>query len=218
MKKKRTLLILFIILGIIIGDLALYKQISPAERNLEKLREAMDITNPVTRKFSLQLASAFPGEFNIDQTCSIYNYIYKNWKYVNDPRGLDYFSKASETINNNFTGDCDDFSILIATVIESIGGRTRINFAFGPAGNHAFTEVYFTDDPKKLHERINYHFQGPLEFLFGITKVEKVNYKNDPVKGYWLNLDYTSKYPGGDYFEYRNRTIFYPKENHHISE
>jgi hypothetical protein len=218
MKKNRIVIILAIVVIVIVGDLILFGNISPNKSNLKKLRAAMDIDNPITRKFSLQLASAYPGEYNIDQICKIYNHIYKNWKYVNDPRGTDYLSKASQTIESNLTGDCDDFAILIATAIESIGGRTRISFASNASGGHAFTEVYFADDPQKLYDRINYHFQGLLEYIFDISKVKKINYRTDRVKGYWLNLDYTSKYPGGTYYDFTRCTIFYPKENYYTSE
>jgi hypothetical protein len=124
------------------------------------------------------------------------------------------------TIDNNLTGDCDDFAILIATAIESIGGRTRINFAFNDTTRegHAFTEVYFEDDPQELYNRINYHYQGILESLFDMPKVDKINYRADRLKGYWLNLDYSSKYPGGSYFDYNRCTIFYPKENYYTTE
>jgi hypothetical protein len=89
MKKNRIVIILAIVFIVIIGDIILFSNISPSKRGLKKLREAMDIENPITRKFSLQLASAYPGKYNIDQVCKIYNYIVKNWKYVNDPRGLE---------------------------------------------------------------------------------------------------------------------------------
>ena len=69
------------------------------------INEAMDINNPITRSFSVQLASEYPGEYNLAQVCNIYDYIRNNWKYVNDPRGLEYFEKASITIQNGLSGD-----------------------------------------------------------------------------------------------------------------
>jgi len=191
---------------------------SPQKRNLKRLAVAMDIENAITRNFALDLAAQYPGEFSISQVCKIYDHLYKHWKYVSDPRMLDYFSDASMTIINDLTGDCDDFAILMATVIESIGGKTRISFAYGPEGAHAFTEVYFKEDPQALYDQINYHFQGFFEYLFGYPKVEEMNYKNAVDGGIWVNLDYSSKYPGGPYFEYKSREIYYPREYYFTNE
>ena len=44
-----------------------------------------------------------------------------NWVYVNDPAGTDYYAKASESLRL-LRGDCDDYAILMASLIESIGG------------------------------------------------------------------------------------------------
>lgn len=188
-------------------------------RDLENLTSAMDIENPTTLKFSHALAAKFPGEYNIDQVCEIYSYLNKNWKYINDPRGIDYFSKASFTIENNLTGDCDDFAILMATLIESIGGKTRINLVFDSDTKigHAFTEVYFQDNPEYLRERIDYHFQNIFQVLFDIPRVKTINYTPDGINGIWLNLDWSSKYPGGPYINYTKRTIYYPMEGYFTS-
>jgi len=221
MKHNTTLAI---ILGSIIGGIflisILFSVISPAKNKLRKFRNAMDITDPITRGFALHLASAYPGEYNIDQVCKVYEYIYKNWKYVSDPRGMDYYSKASLTIKNNLSGDCDDFAILLATVIESIGGKTRISSAVDTtnANAHAFAEVYFEEDPKIIADRINYHFQNFFQKLFGISRIKGIYFTPDDKKGIWLNLDWNSKYPGGQYFEYSRRTIFYPMQNYYTSE
>ena len=39
-------------------------------------------------------------------------------------------------------GDCDDFAILLGALVESVGASSRIVFAYGPGGGHAYTEVY----------------------------------------------------------------------------
>jgi hypothetical protein len=161
------------------------------QRDLIKLKEAIDITNPTTRGFALNLASKNEGPFNIDQVCNVYSYIYENWKYVNDPRGIDYYSKASETIGNNLTGDCDDFAILMAATIESIGGKARINFVVEENNTgHAFAEVYLNEDPNIVRERIDIHYQNFFQFLFGISRVDIINFTPDEKQGIWLNLDW----------------------------
>ena len=59
------------------------------DNNLNELRKAVDISNPTTNDFAVRLASKFPGEYNIGQICQIYDYIVRNWKYVNDSDKLD---------------------------------------------------------------------------------------------------------------------------------
>lgn len=184
--------------------------------NTLQLQESVDFTNPTTRSFALALASKNDGPFNIDQVCNVYSYIYDNWKYVNDPRGVDYFSKASETINNNLTGDCDDFAILMAATIEAIGGKTRVVFITEENGvGHAFTEVYLDGDPNEIRERIDYHYQNIFQSLFGLSEVAEINYYNADEGGIWLNLDWQSKYPGGAYPNYLKRTVYYPREGYY---
>jgi len=183
---------------------------------LEKMQESINTTDPTTRSFALSLASRDEGSFNIDQVCNVYSYIYKNWKYVNDPRGTEYFAKASESIENNFTGDCDDFAILMAASIESIGGRTRINLVKAENGKgHAFTEVYLDGDPNTIRESIDNHYKNFLQSFFGISKVKEIYYTPDQNNGIWLNLDWKSKFPGGSYDSYAERTIFYPREGYY---
>jgi len=221
MKHNKTIgIISASIIGVIFLVSVLIGVISPSRSYLRKLRSAMDIENPTTRKFSLKLAATYPGPYNIDQVCKIYEYIYNNWKYVNDPRGNDYLSKASLTIDNNFTGDCDDFAILIATAIESINGKTRISCVIDSATGegHAFTEVYFKEEPQIIQKQINYHFQKFFDKLFGISRVKTICYTPDGEKGNWLNLDWSSKYPGGRYIKYSKRIIYYPMENYYIPE
>ena len=215
MKKSKQTIIIFDIIGIIVFGIAIYiYYYSPQRQILRKLKSAIDVEDPITRNFALDLASKYPGKYNIDQVCNIYDNIYKNWRYVNDPRGHDYFSRASETITNNLTGDCDDFAILMAATIESIGGRTRINIAVNENTGeaHAFTEVYFNDDPEIILKSINSHYENFFQFLFGIPVVDKIHYTLGKPEGIWLNLDWNSKYPGGEYFNYTKRKIYYPLE------
>ena len=118
---------------------------------------------------------------------------------------------ASRSIRNNLSGDCDDFAILIAALIESIGGRTRISFAYNTTTGkaHAFTEVYVTTDPEYFQDIVNIICENywPNEF--------SIHYTIDTEGHYWLNLDWfgNPQHPGGEYYEYTYRTIYYTTEN-----
>jgi hypothetical protein len=184
---------------------------------LSKIKAAMDYANPVTRDYAVNLASRSPGVFNYGQIFAIFDQLYSNWKYVNDPTGFEYFGKASETIKTNLSGDCDDFAILMAALVTAIGGDTRISLAYSVTTGHAFTEVYIgkvsDGAPTIALKAINEHYSGFFLSLFGLRLVDKVWYRQDSGGGAWLNLDWQSKYPGGQYFDYVRCTIFYPLQN-----
>ena len=169
------------------------------KKTINELKEKMDDENPTTRKFYLNLASQSPGNYNIGQIASIYNYLYKNWKYVNDPQGRDYYAKASESIESSLAGDCDDFAILMATCIKGIGGRPKIVFAENGSSGHAYTVVHIADNEEEAKKTIS-EMRGFYYNTYGAI-VGEVYYNIDKNGGVWLNLDWTESYPGGKYFE-----------------
>lgn len=146
------------------------------------------------------------GNYNIDQICDMWEKVNDKWTYVNDPQGGDYFSPASRTINLGLKGDCDDFAILIASLVEAIGGASRIKSAQSPdGGGHAYAEVYISDDKKKVDSLCKdigqrYHCQS-------------VHYSTDlgpnGKKTYWLNLDWSAKHPGGPYYKDTGSVVAY---------
>jgi transglutaminase-like putative cysteine protease len=191
----------------------LSSQVSPEDKNLRRLRSAMNIENPIVRNYAVKLAAKFPGRLNYGQILNIYDYLLKNWKYVSDPKGMEYFASASETIDDNLAGDCDDFAVLIASLLEGIGGTTRITFAFGPGGGHAFTEIYLGTNSDSLQDKaanaiVNHykhrkHLQGKkIRIGFRVTSKNEL----------WLNLDWFAEYGGGPYFKFTKQTIYYPRK------
>lgn len=174
---------------------------------ITKLKDSMDNENPITRKFYLSLASKSPGNFNIGQVASIYSYIYTNWKYVNDPISRDYYAKASESIESNLVGDCDDFAILIATCIQGIGGETRIVFAENNTGRHAYAEVKIGNNASMGTQAID------NMRLFYKKSIGTIHYRNKSNGEVWLNLDWNGATPGSKYFDSDREWIFNMKDN-----
>jgi tetratricopeptide (TPR) repeat protein len=158
---------------------------------------------------ALALVAKYPGDYTIDQICSIYEYLKKGWHYVRDPRGIDYFMYANESMAIGKgsgcagAGDCDDFAILMSALVESIGGTTRIILAHNEnIGGHAFTEVYLgqlNDQNSQVNDIINWLFQK--------YKTEKifVHIETD-TNEVWLNLDWGADekgntHPGGPFYQ-----------------
>lgn len=177
------------------------------EDTLAKLKEKVDVENPVTREFYLQLASKSPGKYNIGQLAYIYTYLFSNWKYVSDPRGREYFASASESIRNGLVGDCDDFAILMAACIEGIGGGARITFAENSESGHAFTEAYVTNNKEDVQELVN----GILTYtttIYGKVVATTMNYRTDTDGKIWFNMDWNSPAPGSVYFKSDREWVF----------
>lgn len=57
------------------------------------------------------------------------------------------------------------------------------------------------------------YYKSDLEAAMGWSRVRKIHYRPDRSgEGIWLNLDWTSKYPGGKYFDWDVCTVYYPRE------
>ena len=172
-----------------------------------KIKNAMDYTNPITRDFALTLIpNSHEGNYNIAQICDLWEAVYNKWTYVNDPRGSDYFSPASRTIQLGLKGDCDDFAITVGSIVQSIGGSTRIVTAYNEQSGHAYPEVYIGTSKTDLDKVASYI--GKRYHAKGIAYHTRTK---DGVTQYWLNLDWQSKYSGGRFFHDSGEiTIYYP--------
>ena len=177
------------------------------QQRAEKIKVAMDYTNPVTRDFALALIpKSHSGNYNIAQICDLWDVIYKKWTYVNDPRGNEYFSPASRTIKLGLKGDCDDFAITTASVIESIGGSSRIVTAYNVKGGHAYPEVLIGTSKTSLDNVAAY-----IVKRYHTKSIAYHTHIKDGVTQYWLNLDWQSQSPGGKFFQdTSDLTIYYP--------
>ena len=173
----------------------MFKDCNKSKRILVK---ACNYKDPMVRNYAVQIAGNHPGNFNIGQVCDIFDHCFKNWKYVNDPSTSEYISKASETIENGLNGDCDDFAALMCSLILSVGGEARVNYAWGPDGGHAFTEVNLgkVEDEtiiKYIKDRyISLYFYG-----------NNLNARRDKQGNVWLNLDWFADNPGGEYLDFQ---------------
>jgi transglutaminase-like putative cysteine protease len=72
------------------------------------------------------------------QAMAMFGFVQQNFKYVSDPVSDEYYKTAKETIYNGGALDCDDSSILLATLLESIGIPAR--FVFVPG--HVYVEAW----------------------------------------------------------------------------
>ena len=184
----------------------------------------LNVDNPDVERKGSSLILDYSGDGTINQICSIYEYMVGNWAYKRDPRGIEVFQYSNESLNYgegrySGQGDCDDFSILLASLIESIGGTSRIVLAYGPMGGHAYAEVYLgtAGDSDSDVERM-------LSWLRNKYKVTEINTHTDLRTGdVWLNMDWwkdintgkeLTRHPGGPFFRATNQTLIPIKEDY----
>jgi hypothetical protein len=175
-----------------------YKSYTNFYRDREVVK-AIDYKTDAVRNFALEAVNDnFRKEQNMAtddlrvliQSLAVFKKINSNWNYVSDPDNEEFFAKASESVKF-LAGDCDDYSVLMAAAIKSIGGKVRLTFITG----HIYPELFIgtTDNIDPIGEIIT-------KTLFKKeTKGKQLYYYTDKNGNAWLNLDYTAKHPGGNY-------------------
>jgi len=128
----------------------------------------------------------------IEQILAMKKYVNKNWHYIFDPAtGSDTWRSAEATLSlkykGQYSGDCDDFAILMASMARQIGLRSRMVGGFDGDSGHAFAEFLV---PKNELNNKN---------LYGM------DYRTD-YNGKWISLDW---FKGNDHNKYtHNIKIF----------
>lgn len=176
-----------------------------------ELREAIDYDNPEVRNYAASIGvkhfddtKSLSKNMKWVQFFSVFKEIYGHWKYVFDPVGEEYYSKASETLtqleyDDNFKGDCDDYSIMMASCIKAIGGEVKLVRTLvdsdGKQIGHMYPEVKF-GDAKDL-ETVVYLIKNV--YFVDEAQGKPIYYYQDDKGFIWLNFDYNDAYPGGRY-------------------
>lgn len=169
-----------------------------------RVMAAIDDEDPETRNLAVQIASVEDGPFHVEQVAAIWMHVRAEFDYVNDPRGAEYFARASETIDNGFAGDCDDFSTALAAMVTAIGGRARVVIMDGEAGGHAYAEVCVPDEPAEVATRLRRFVRRRWNRRLGrVPSLAEIHHRTDASCPVWLNLDWNVNYPGGPYGDER---------------
>ena len=85
----------------------------------------------------------------VEQLKIAWKYVNDNWIYINDPttnNGTDTWRSATETITNYYssghvyTGDCDDYAILMASFARQCGLESRLVCSIDGGAGHMYAE------------------------------------------------------------------------------
>jgi len=89
--------------------------------------------------FAAEVRSSAPGDYSLLQIIKAYELVRSTTSYVDDPD--DHWQSPSETIALG-SGDCEDHSLLLTSLITALGGTCRVNLIAG----HAFPTVYIGNE------------------------------------------------------------------------
>ena len=165
----------------------------PLTKTVKSLQAKVDHKDSVVRNFavtnSLQYFDEYHNKYgSIVRILSLFRHINSNFKYVPDSERDEYFAHPRETIKNGLGGDCDDHTILMVSALKAIGAHCRMVLTEG----HLYPELYCGSE--KDFEMM----QTAIVHLFGKEAIGNIYYHEQNGK-YWINLDYSARYPGGPY-------------------
>ena len=74
---------------------------------------------------------------------AMFYFVRDNYKYVNDPVGVEYVQSARDSLFSR-SGDCDDHAVLLASLLSAIGVQNKFVFTT----NHVWVEARINDYKK----------------------------------------------------------------------
>lgn len=128
-----------------------------------------------------------PGGYSVLQIAQAFQWVKDHITYLEDG-AEDYWQTAAETVARG-TGDCEDQSLLLASIVTGLGGNARVNIIYG----HAFPTVFVGTAVGELAE-----VKRALASFYGLDASEyRMAYLQDDL-GYWAVIDTSGfQYAGG---------------------
>lgn len=99
--------------------------------------------SPVVRQLAISLTKGFVQKDWKAEILALYEFVRDRIRYVKDVNGIETLH-TPEMVLYNAQGDCDDKSILLSSLLESLGHKTRL-VAVGFRKNsfsHVYPEVF----------------------------------------------------------------------------
>ena len=98
--------------------------------------------SPLIIELARRIVRGIPPKQWSKEIAAIQQWVKNNIRYTKDIRGVETIQTPEQTLRLR-TGDCDDMSILVASLLETIGHPTRFKaIGFQPGSfNHVFPET-----------------------------------------------------------------------------
>jgi len=100
--------------------------------------------DPTIKYVADRIAAISCDGSKVCQVKAIYYFVRDNFDYVSDPNAFEYVKSAKQSLVSG-GGDCDDSAVLISSLLESIGVKTK--FVFIP--RHVYIQAYLPDAVKR---------------------------------------------------------------------
>jgi transglutaminase-like putative cysteine protease len=115
----------------------------------ELVRKSID--DRIVKETAVKIIRDIPPQDNFSQIKALFDYVRNNVKYVKDIYSVEEIQTPFRMIKNieqkKAFGDCDDMSLLLASLLHNIGFKTRfVVIATTPKMyNHIRTEVFYNN-------------------------------------------------------------------------
>lgn len=96
------------------------------------------------RRVALGLVQDLPPNADVLEVKALWQFVRDEIRYVRDVRGIDTLQTPTKTLELH-QGDCDDKSLLLSALLESIGYATRFTVAATmprASYNHVYVEAF----------------------------------------------------------------------------
>ena len=111
-------------------------EMSISEINSDDIRAYVQVDSEIKQLADKIVSLSCERTHKVCNAKAIFYFVQNNFNYLNDPLAFEYYKTPQESLRSN-NGDCDDASILLSSLLKSIGFRTR--FVFVPG--HVFVQV-----------------------------------------------------------------------------
>lgn len=147
----------------------------------DKANRLVDSDDPAVVQKAAELSGRFPGGYSLFQAAAAFDFVHQNIAYKAEPPGDDHWQSPAETLDLR-TGDCEDYTFLLAALVTAMGGTTR----FHVETDHAFLSIFVGPDLQAATHSLSLYYNTDLRTAaFGDQD------------GQWLVADATdSDFPG----------------------
>lgn len=121
------------------------------ERNIfvkEDYKELIKPNDPVVKLVADKIVSISCEGSKVCQAKAIFYFVRDNFQYVSDPNEFEYVKGVRESLVTR-TIDCEDGAILLSSLLEAVGIRTRLVFI----PRHVYIDIWLPEAAKRYKQQ-----------------------------------------------------------------
>jgi len=125
-----------------------------------RTNDLMEAHIPEVRAIADEIQDRYGQKYTVNHMAAAFDYVRRNIEYEIELPGEDHWQSPTETLEKG-TGDCEDHSILLASIIENLGGTPRMNVIAG----HAFLTIYIGEteaDARDVWDSVEEYYDTSL--------------------------------------------------------